>query len=182
MIPVALRLTARQRDYKLDLGGRPAHEFRALIKRLKENPRDLASQPIPESPAVDLQIDIVPLTSDPVRVLLGGTCNGMFIEVNGPGVLTFTPSEPVPAMMCPPEAIPISRGSSYTVYATHLPFPVLPAFAWGRSFTYWTEPGEYTLRAVWNAGISPAPPGSRDDGNGFGHLTISSDPVTVYVQ
>jgi hypothetical protein len=62
-----------------------------------------------------------------------------------------------------------------------LPLPELPAFASGRSLAYWTEPGEYTLTATWQAGVKPPPPGSTDVGDGFGLVPITSNPVTVQV-
>ena len=47
---------------------------------------------------------------------------------------------------------------------------------------YWTEPGEYTLGASYATALSPAPPGSKDAGQGFGRVTLTAAPVKIKVE
>jgi hypothetical protein len=181
-VQTALRIVARQTTYKLDLGGRSSAEFHQLLDQLQaRSARFESSVEYPAGPAVDLDVEIINTGAEECQILLGGTYNGMTLELKGPGAVSFAPREAIPAMACPPATIPLALGAKYVVAVRHLPSPLLPAFAWGRSLAYWTAPGPYTLTAVWNAGISPPPPGSRDDGNGFGHLTLSSEPITLNV-
>jgi hypothetical protein len=46
---------------------------------------------------------------------------------------------------------------------------------------YWTQSGEYTVFASIRAEVSPAPKGAKDAGNGFGMVTLTSNPVKLTV-
>jgi hypothetical protein len=47
--------------------------------------------------------------------------------------------------------------------------------------SYWTEPGDYTLVATYKTAVSPVPEGAKDNGKGFGPVTIISAPVKLKV-
>jgi hypothetical protein len=183
-LPLALRLIAHQSAYKLDLGGRSAAEFRQLLEQLQaRSARFESNVEYPDPPAVNLEVEIANTGAEQCQILLGGTYYGMTLELKGPGAVSFSPREAIPAMACPPATIPLAVGAKYVVAVRGLPVPLLPEeLAFGRCFAYWTAPGAYTLTAVWNAGIAPAPPGCRDAGNGFGALTITSNAVTLDVR
>jgi hypothetical protein len=181
-VALGLRVVARQTSYKLELQGRSGAEFRQLLEQLQEqSARGLAPVEYPEPPKVDLDVEISNTGEELLQVLLGGTVHSIRVELAGPGAVNFTPREPIPAMLCPPATIPLAVGARYVVAMPRLPLPILPALSFGRSFSYWTEPGRYTLTAFWTAGVSPPPAGSRDDGTGFGHVTVISEPVAVQV-
>jgi hypothetical protein len=47
---------------------------------------------------------------------------------------------------------------------------------------FWTEPGEYTLTASFTTALSPAPPGSKDAGKGFGTVSLNAEPIKIKVE
>src|SRR5262249_42869933 len=47
--------------------------------------------------------------------------------------------------------------------------------------SYWTGPGDYTLVATYQTAVSPVPEGAKDNGNGFGPVTVVSAPLKLQV-
>jgi hypothetical protein len=49
-------------------------------------------------------------------------------------------------------------------------------------YSYWTASGEYDLVATLKTGVSPAPVGAKDAGDGFGQVTLTSAPLKIKVE
>jgi hypothetical protein len=52
----------------------------------------------------------------------------------------------------------------------------------GSEYAYWTEPGDYTLTASFNTAISPAPANVKPQADGFGQVTLTSEPIKIKVE
>ena len=47
---------------------------------------------------------------------------------------------------------------------------------------FWTAPGEYTLAASLKTGVKPPPEGSQEGMDGFGIVTLKSEPIEFTVE
>jgi hypothetical protein len=132
--PVSVRLVARKKTYRLNLGGMTAEKFRARVKAGGAN--------LPEAPAVDLVLIIRNNTRGPIRVRTAGASNRVALNVTGPNVVAATVNEvPTPTRA---RYVALEPGMS-----TEVPIDRLVSKQAARRLIrhYWTEPGEYTLRA-----------------------------------
>ncbi len=181
-VAIELRFKARQTTYTLDLGKRSPQEFERFLEEIKqENARSRTPLEFPPTPRLDLVLEIYNTGTKLLQILLGGSNHTIWIDAEGPGVVTIQPGEPIPAMIFPAEQITLGPGLHHEIAVHHLPIPALPALTPGRCFTYWTRPGPYTLTAKWEAGIAPAPPGTRALHDEFGLVTVVSNPLTLQV-
>jgi hypothetical protein len=78
----------------------------------------------------------------------------------------------------PPTRITLAPGKTHA-----LPIKGLMTNRLNRDGTasYWTEPGDYTLIATYKTAVSPVPEGAKDNGTGFGAVTVISAPVKLKV-
>ena len=169
-VPLEARLIAKKDTYVLDLGGKTPEEFRKLLK-----------DPYPPTPAVDLELEFRNSGDKDLTFLVGGTAPDvpLLLKLDGPGAVNI----PLQALLVgipstPPEKVTLPPGKTHT-----LPIKGLMTNRLNRDGTasYWTEPGDYTLVATYKTAVSPVPKGAKDDGNGFGPVTVISAPVKLKV-
>jgi RNA polymerase sigma factor (sigma-70 family) len=176
-VPLEARLVTKKDSYVLDLGGKTPEEFRKGIKDINNR--------YPATPAVDLELEFRNSGDKEFTFLVGGSYPDipLLLKLEGPGAVNVTMaglSAPIARGMF--TQVKLAPGKTYT-----LPIKSLMTNRLGRDGTasYWLEPGDYTLTATYQTGVSPAPPGSKDGGNflglGFGYVTVTTAPVKLRV-
>jgi hypothetical protein len=172
-VPVELRLTAKKTTYTFGLGGQTAAEFKKQI----EDSDKTGKAPAP--PAVDLALEFRNTSDKEVKIWIEGDATQLTLDLKGPGAVNNVRKKlAVTLDFRAPKTITLAPGKSY----------VLPIKSLAHGFrnitaaSYWVEPGDYTLTASYKTGISPAPKGSTDAGEGFGTLVLTSSPLKLKVQ
>jgi hypothetical protein len=172
-VPLELRLVAKKAKYTLDLGGKTGKEFR---KQLEEAPK--TGNALPAPPAVDFTLELRNTGKNDLQIHVEGDNNPVTLEVKGKGAVNRPSLRAVTADFRLPRTVTIAAGKSYS-------FPAIKALSSGHrgvgQYGYWTEAGEYTVRANFRTAVSPAPKDAKDAGNGFGHVTVTSAPVKIKV-
>jgi hypothetical protein len=170
-LPVQAKLVAKKASYPLDLGGKTPAEYK---KALEET--DLGKLPPPVK--VEMALEVTNTSDKDVAVWVSGTPVTMNLELKGPGAVVVTPRQFFPAIFILPKPVVLAPGKSHS-------FP-LSALTYGRRGVahraYWTEPGDYTLRASLMTAISPAPRDVKADKDGFGPVTLTSEPIKIKVE
>jgi hypothetical protein len=168
-VPVEAKLVAKKKTYTLDLGGKTVAEFKQALK----------DQRYPPAPAVDLVLELrntsdkdvkVWTSGDPVRVMLNLKGKEAVNEVLKGIALTTIFIVPKTVTLAPGKsvAIPIKSLAHGMRNASHR--------------SYWLEPGEYTLTASLHTAVSPFPKGSKEAGEGFGRVTLTTPPIKLTVE
>jgi hypothetical protein len=169
-VPLEARLIAKKDTYVLDLGGKTPEEFRKLLK----------DSSVP-APTVDLELEIRNGGDKDLTLLVGGFAPDipLLLKLDGPGAVNIA----LPAMYVrlkgePPKQITLAPGKTHT-----LPIKGLMTNRLNREGTasYWTEPSDYTLTATYKTAVAPVPEGAKDNGKGFGPVTVISAPVKLKV-
>jgi hypothetical protein len=169
-VPLEARLIAKKDTYVLDLGGKTPQEFRKLLKGLK----------VP-APAVDLELEFRNSGDKDLTFLVGGFAPDipLLLKLEGPGAVNVALRALfVRIASKPPQKVTLAPGKTRT-----LPIKSLMTARLNRegSASYWTEPGAYTLIATYKTAVSPVPKGAKDNGQGFGSVTVTSAPVKLKV-
>jgi hypothetical protein len=155
----------------LDLKGKTAEEFAAIVKKAKAG--DVEP---PATPKVDLLAEIKNTSQKPVRIWSEGDPVVLELKVKGPGAHNIAPPLAFTLEFRIPKEITIEPGESHIV-----PIDSLRNGFRGRSnFSYWTKPGEYEIQATFKTGVAPPPPGTTEQ-DGFGVVTLTAAPVEVRV-
>jgi|SRR5579884_747796 len=171
-LPIKAKLVANKTTYKLDLGGTSAEEFKKAVEAA-----DKAGKPLPPAPAVDLAIELTNVGNGEVKVWVGGDGATLMMAMGGPGALGAVYRGPMTQEFRVPRTVTLAPGKSVTI-----PLKDLSMGPRGTWRLYWTAPGEYELGASYDTAISPAPPGSKDAGDGFGRVILSAGPVKLKVE
>jgi hypothetical protein len=171
--PVELRLTAKKTTYTLDLGGKTAAEFKKQIADADNGGR------APSPPAVDLALEVRNTSDKDVQVWIDGDATLLTLDLKGPAAVNNTLKKlAVTLDFRVPKTIVVAAGKSHSIPLTSLAH----GFRKLTSASYWLEAGDYTLSASYKTALSPAPKGSKDAGDGFGTVTLTSPPLKLKVQ
>lgn len=180
-LPLAARLVGAREAYPLDLGGMTPEAFRKKIADAGAGPRrpGPAGRRFPASPKVDLKLELTNTGKETVKVQVRGNANKLTLDLKGPGafyapivVQNFLP------IRRPPQVLTVAPGQTVTI--TDVPTLAFPKPGTG-SQAYWTTPGDYRLTVDYVLGVSPAPAGTRDVGDGFGEVIVHTAPITLKV-
>ena len=163
---------AKKDTYTLNLGGKTADEYRQQLK-------DAATGgAVPPAPKVELMLEFTNTSDKEVRIRVGGTQNVVTLALTGPGAETVEMKNRVtPKFMLASKTVTLAPGKSTSVPINSLAFGM-------RNLTnaaYWTSAGAYTLSASYKTSIAPAPAGTKDTGNGFGAVTLTTAPIKLKV-
>jgi RNA polymerase sigma factor (sigma-70 family) len=176
-VAIEARLVGAKESYTLDLGGKTAEEF---IKQFGEGkgPRRVGTR-FPPSPQVDLKLELTNTGKEEIKVQVRGNENKLTLDLKGDGafyapvvIQNFLP------VRRPPTVLTIAPGKSVTL--VDVPTLAFPKPGAG-SQAYWTAPGKYKLTVDYVLGVSPAPAGTKDKGDGFGPVTVHTAPITLTV-
>ena len=172
--PLQAILTANKKTYIVDLGGKSAEELRKQIKDAT------APKHYPAAPEVDLTLELKNTGAEEIKVWVGGDATALELELKGKGAVNteFKGQIPQTLEFRPPKVITLAPGKSHKIEIKKLSYGLR-----GMSHrSYWLEPGEYTLTATYRTGVSPAPKGAEDAGEGFGRITKTTAPVKLKVE
>jgi hypothetical protein len=173
-----LRLTTRQTTYRLDLAGITPQEYRhrlAELQRQLDAGAFLPADELPQPPAVDLAVEIHNRGPGEAVVWLGGDDSWLTLELAGPKPFTLRHGGPFTADLRWSEPVRLAPGAGQVV-----PLGQLCHGPRGCDFTYWTEPGEYTLTAHYQLGSHREPP--DDPATGPPGPVLSSAPLRLTVR
>jgi RNA polymerase sigma factor (sigma-70 family) len=176
-VPLVARLIGVKNSYTLDLGGKSAKDFKAEIDAIAKRP--LGARRYPAAPQVDLKLELTNTSKKEIKVQVRGNANKLTLDLKGPGVVyapvviqNFLP------IRRPPVVLTIAPGKSVTI--DDMPTLGFPKPGTG-SRAYWTTAGNYTLTVDYILGVSPAPAGTKDAGDGFGQVIIHTAPTPLKV-
>jgi len=170
-LPIAAKLVAKKATYKLDLDGKSGDEFKKLLK-------DNEGGKLPKPPDVDLALEFTNTSDKEVQFWISGDPTTLNLELKGTGAVSVTARKAFTREFRLPKAMTLAAGKSYSMPITSLTY----GFRGVAQQAYWTEAGEYTITASYNTAISPAPKGSKDANDGFGRVTITTEPVKIQVE
>lgn len=168
--PLEISITGKTVKYTLDTGGLSPEEYKKKLEDAKGRP--------PATPAVDLAIEIKNTSSKPVMVWSKGDPVVLELELKGKGAVTLNPNLAFTREFRTPTAVEIAPGKSLSIPVKSL----TSGFRNASRFTYWTAPGEYELVAKFKTGVNPAPKGSKDAGEDFGQVTLTSAGFKLTVE
>jgi hypothetical protein len=171
-LPVKATLVAKTATYKLDLGGKSAEEFRKLLKEGEKTGQ------LPAAPKVELVLQLKNTSDKDVQIWVTGDPVMVNLDLAGKGAVSVMGRRAFTTDFRLPTAMNLEAGKTHEIPITSLNY----GFRGGSQQAYWTEPGEYTLTASFQTGISPAPKGTKDNGQGFGMCSIKSEPVKITVE
>jgi hypothetical protein len=193
-VPLKVRLIARKATYVLDLGGRTPKQYRKAMEKA-----DGAVAPPVPAPAVDLVLEVRNTGGKEIKLWDAGFRGGstrLELDLKGPGAAKISVTGPPVGANIPPRApreVVLKPGKTYSMPIKSL--AVLDQYRAGL-VSYWTDTGEYTLKARFHTAISPAPRGAKEPvwmgppmvgvdpkarAKGFGQVTLTSDPVKLKV-
>lgn len=170
-VPLELKLVARKDAYKLDLGDKKPEEYREMIKTAKPGT-------LPPPPAVDLEVTVTNTSDKDVTFWAKGDQVVLLLVLEGEGAVSVDTKKPVTLDFRLPEPLTLAPGKSHTYPVKSLAY----GFRGIAQQAYWTDAGDYIMRAKLQTGVSPAPKGSKDTGNGYGMVTLTSAPVKIKVE
>ena len=171
-LPVKATLVAKKASYPLDLGGKSGEEFRQLLKEGEKTGQ------FPAPPKVDLVLELKNTSDKDVQLWISGDPVTRNLDLAGKGAVSVTARKAFTREFRVPKPITLAAGKAHEIPITNLTF----GFRGVAQQAYWTEPGEYTLTASFQTAISPAPKGTKDNGQGFGMCSIKSEPVKITVE
>jgi hypothetical protein len=171
-LPVKATLVAKTTTYKLDLGGKSGEEFRKLLKEGEKTGQ------LPAAPKVELVLQLKNTSDKDVKIWITGDPVMVNLDLAGKGAVSVAGKRAFTTDFRLPMATTLAAGKTHEIPITSLSY----GFRGMAQQAYWTEPGEYTLTASFQTGISPAPKGTKDNGDGFGICTIKSEPVKITVE
>lgn len=144
--PVVLKVVSKKDKHVFDGGGKTPKEFKENLETIaRQIAAGMDARP-PKPLAVDLVLQLVNTTQEPVTVHVGGDSNVFTFDLTGGGgVVTMNNPVALTADFRLPKAVVIEPGKSYEI-------PV-KAFADGHRgvsrLVFWTGPGEYSLVASY---------------------------------
>jgi hypothetical protein len=171
-LPVKATLVAKKATYTLDLGGKSGDEFRRMLKEAEKGGK------VPAGPKVDLVLELKNTSDKEVQVWISGDSVVLNLDLKGEGAVNVVAQQAFTDDFRGPKPITIAAGKTHEIPIASLTY----GFRGVAQQAYWTEPGEYKLSASLQTAISPAPPGTKDNGQGFGPCTIKSEPVKITVE
>jgi len=170
--PLELTIKGETTKYTLDLGGKTPAEFEKLLAQVKDG-----SARAPKPPVVKLTLVIKNTSDKAIQMWAKGDPVVLDLVLKGKGAVTIAPPLAFTADFRLPQPTDLQPGKTMEIPLGSL----VSGFRNASKFTYWTQPGEYELVAVWNSGVSPAPKGAEDR-DGFGVVAVASKPFKITVE
>jgi hypothetical protein len=171
-LPITIKVIAKKDKYPLDLGGKKAEDFKKEIKDGEKTGK------LPAPPAVDLEVELKNTSDKNVEVWISGDATDLSLDVKGPGAMTVEGRKAFTTDFRLPKPMTLEPGKTYTFTVSSLSF----GFRGAGKQAYWTEAGEYTIAASFKTGIAPPPKSAKEARDGFGLVTLTSEPVKITVE
>jgi hypothetical protein len=167
-LPVEAKLVLKKTTFKLELA---SDELKKQLKEAEKTGR------YPMPPMFEMALEVRNRSDKAVQVWQKGDPVTVTLELKGPGAVTHKPRLAFTTIYFAPQAVKLEPGKNVSIPLKGL----IGGFRNASEYTYWTEPGEYTLTAKFNTGISPAPEGLKVE-EGFARVSIPSDSVKITVE
>ena len=171
-LPIKAKLVAKTTTFTLDLGGKTAEEFRKLLKDGEKTGK------LPMAPVVEIELELTNTSAKDVVFWKNGDPVSLTLELKGTGAVSVKPMLAFTANFAVPSPMVLAAGKTYTIKIGSLRY----GFRGIAESAYWTEPGEYTLKAGFVTAVNPAPEGTKPDREGFGKVTLTSEPIKIKVE
>ena len=169
--PLTVEITGKD-TYPLDLNGATPKEYMAAIEAAAEG----GKRP-PPPPAIDVKVVVKNTGKDGILIFKSGDPFTIELTIAGKGSKNIAPPVIMTREFRIPEHEELESGATIS-----FPIEKLASGMRGMSkFSYWTDAGEYTLTAKVTTGVSPAPAGAQNAGDGFGRVTATSAPFKLTV-
>ena len=171
--PLVLSITGKKTSYTLDRGGLTAATYVEMLAAANKG-----GAKMPDPPAVDLAVEVMNTSDKPLTVWAKGDPVVLTLELKGKGAVNVEPPLAFTREFRIPEGVEIAPGKTHSI-----PLKSLMSGFRGRSkYAYWATAGDYELVATLKTGVSPAPKGAKDAGEGFGQVTLTSAPLKLTVE
>jgi hypothetical protein len=170
--PVAAKLVAKKATYTLDFGGMTAEQYAEAIKEGGKTGK------LPKAPEVDLVLELTNTGDKDVQIWSKGDAVRLELQLKGPGAVSVEGQRFFTREFRAPVPMTLAPGKTHTIAIKSLQY----GFRGMAQQAYWTKPGEYTLGAAFQTGMSPPPAGAKEVNEGFAPVKISADPVKITVE
>src|SRR5262249_37815639 len=145
-------------------------------KMLKD--AEAAGGKLPDSPKVDLVLELKNTGDKDITVWVGGDATRLNLDLQGKGAISVTARRAFTSDFRMPKPGKLEAGKTTEIPIAGLSY----GFRGAEKQAWWTEPGEYTLTATYSTALSPAPKDAKDAGEGFGKVTLTTAPVKLKVE
>jgi hypothetical protein len=125
---------------------------------------------LPEPPAVSIVLELKNPTDKPVTIIVGSDAGGLDLELKGIGAVSVAPIIAMTREFRLGRPVEIAPGKTHEIPITQLKYGLRGV----SKHAYWTEPGEYTLGAIYRW------PAGRDAGQKI--LKATAEPVKLTVK
>ncbi|MBX9581768.1 MAG: lamin tail domain-containing protein [Gemmataceae bacterium] len=170
--PLELTITGKKTTYPLDLGGLTADGYKKMVGAAGKAGK------MPNPPEVDLAVEIKNTSDQPVTVWVKGDPFDLSLGLKGKGAVNAAPPLASTLEFRIPEGVELAPGKTHSIPVKNL----MSGFRGRSKYAYWTTAGEYELVATLKTGMSPAPKGAKDAGEGFGEVKLTSAPFKLTVE
>ena len=172
--PLEVTLTGKKSTFTLDTAGLSVAEYQKKLEEMVKS----GNRPTIAPPTVDLTLEIKNTSDKPVTVWISGDPMVLELTLKGKNAVNALPKLAFTREYRVPQGVEIAPGKSHAI-----PVKALVSGYRGTSkYSYWTDAGEYELVAQLKTGMSPAPKGAKDAGDGFGIVTVTSAPLKIMVE
>jgi hypothetical protein len=171
-VPVEIKVVLRKDTIPLDLGGQSTEEFKKALDEAKKTGK------YPAATAVDLEVVFTNTGEKDISLQFGGDSNRLNLEVKGPGAVSAETQRIFTREFRAPKPVVIAAGKSHSIALKGLQY----GYRGVSHQAYLTAPGDYTITAVYQTAVSPAPKDAKDAGDGFGAVTFTSAPAKLKVE
>jgi len=172
--PLEISIVSKTTKYTLDTGGLSTEEY---AKKIADSAKPNGGK-LPAAPAVDLTIVIKNTSDKAVTVWTKGDPVVLDMLLTGKGAVSAAPLRAFTREFRLPQGVEIAAGKTVEIPVKSLS----GGFRGASTFAFWTAPGDYEITAKFKTGMSPVPKGAKDDGDGFGGVTLTSAPFKVTVE
>ena len=167
-LPISAKLIAKKTTFKSDIS---SEELKKILK-------DTEKGVPPKPPMVELTLEIRNDSKQEVQFWQKGDPVSVTYELKGPGAITITPRLAFTREFRLPVAVKLEPGKTATVPLNGL----IGGFRNASQYSYFTDPGEYTLTAKFTTAVKPAPEGVKADEEGFARIVVPSNTITLKVE
>jgi len=171
-LPIEATLVSGQEKYELKLDGKTPADYAKMIKDAGKNPRAL-----PPAAVVDLKLVLKNTGKEDIQIWVKGDTTEMKLVLEGEGTVNVKAQLAFTREFRLPVPMKIEAGKSIELPIKSLSF----GFRGTAERAYWTQPGDYTLKAVFVTGVSPSPGEVKADESGFGKVQIVTPAIKLKV-
>jgi hypothetical protein len=163
--------------FALNLHGKAAKDFREQL------PAAAGTGRLPLPPEVDLSLELHNMTRGELQVAPQASHTELWLDLTGPGVMHVAGPAGLDEPFLSATTVAVAPGQRCAVPIRRL----VDGSRGALRYTYWTEPGDYTLTLRYRVAVRPAPraaPPADVQGPStgrFGYVIVHSRPIRIHV-